>query len=86
MTKKRTFWAGLAIGILIGFLYGWLSIWATYTELERGHREREAELEAIKKIIYFSGDILRQQEEAFEWNLQSVKSVPEQTLEDESNQ
>lgn len=86
MTRKRSFWIGIVSGFLAGFLYGWLAIWATYTELERGHRERTAELEAIKKIIYFSGDILRQQEEAFEWNLQSVKPVPERTLKAESNQ
>lgn len=86
MTGKRSFWIGIVSGFLAGFLYGWLAIWATYTELERGHREREAELKAIKKIIYFSGDILRQREEALEWNLQSVKPTPERSLEAKSNQ
>jgi len=86
MTRKRSFWIGIVSGFLAGFLYGWLAIWATYTELERGHRERNAELEDIKKIIYFSEDILLQREEAFEWNLRAVKPAPERTLEDESNQ
>ena len=86
MLKKRVFWLGLVIGVLVGFLYGWLAIWATYTELEQGHRERKAELEAIKKIIYFSEDILLQREEAFEWNLRAVKLAPERTLEAKSNQ
>jgi len=86
MIKQKHFWLGLVIGILVGFLYGWLSVWATYTELERGHRERKAELEDIKKIIYFSEDILLQREETLEWNLRAVKPAPERTLEDESDQ
>jgi len=85
MIKKRNFWIGIVAGFLIGFLYGWLAIWATYTALERAHIQREAELRAIKEIIYFSEDILRQREEAFEWNLQSVKPAPERATEPEGD-
>lgn len=77
MLKKRSFWIGILIGFWIGFLYGWLGIWTTYTELEREHRQREAELGDIKRIIYSSEDILRQRKEILEWNLQNIKPVPE---------
>ena len=77
MTKKRNFWVGILIGFLAGFLYGWLSIWATYTALERDSRRREAELEQVKKSIYYIGDILSQGEEAIEWNRQTTLPVPE---------
>ena len=77
MIKRRTFWIGILAAFVVGFLYGWFSIWATYTALEQAHREREAELKTIKEIIYFSEDILRQREEDLEWNLQSMRPVPE---------
>jgi len=77
MTKKRNFWLGIIAGFLIGFLYGWLSIWATYTALERQNRERETELEQVKRIIYFSRDILSQRKGTLEWNLETKLPVPE---------
>jgi|GEM_PF-4168820 len=77
MIKRKHFWLGLVIGILVGFLYGWLSVWATYVGLEQTHIQNEAELKAIKKILYFSEDILQQRKDNFEWNLQSVRPIPE---------
>ena len=77
MLKKRSFCIGIIAGFLIGFLFGWLSIWATYTDLERQNREREAELEHVKRIIYFSRDILSQREGTLEWNIETALPVPE---------
>lgn len=73
MIKRRTLWIGILAAFVVGFLYGWLSIWATYTALERAHIQREAELRAIKKIIYFNEDIQRQREEARAWNALNMK-------------
>lgn len=77
MTKQRCFWLGLIIGFIIGFLYGWLSIWATYNALERASIRREAELEQVKRIIFYSEDILSQRKETLDWNIQSIKPAPE---------
>ena len=77
MLKKRNLWVGIIVGFLIGFLFGWLSIWATYTDLERQNREREAELKQVKRSIYYIGDILSQGEEIIEWNRQTTLPVPE---------
>ena len=81
MLKKHSFWIGIAVGIAVGFLYGWLSIWATYTSLERADRERTEELEAIKRIIYFSEDIQSQHKESVDWNEQNMISMPEWAVE-----
>lgn len=72
MTRKRGFWVGILIGFLAGFLYGWFSIWVTYTELERAHMKREAEMWQIKRILYYEENIFRQSREIFEWNRKAV--------------
>ena len=77
MLKKREFWIGFIVGGIVIFFYAWLSIWATYTDLERQNREREAELKQVKRIIYFSRDILSQREGTLEWNLETKLPVPE---------
>jgi len=77
MLKKRSFCIGIIAGFLIGFLFGWFSIWATYKDLERQNREREAELKQVKRIIYFSRDILSQREGTLEWNIETALPVPE---------
>ena len=77
MLKKREFWIGFIAGGIIIFFYAWLSIWATYTDLERQNREREAELKQVKRSIYYIGDILSQGEEIIEWNRQTALPVPE---------
>ena len=76
MTRRREFWIGILIGSLAGFLYGWLAIWITYTELERAHMEREAELRQIKRILYLEEDFFRQSREIFEWNRKVVLPSP----------
>jgi len=87
MTKQRCFWFGLAVGFLIGFLYGWLSIWATYTALERASVRRDAELNQVKRIIFYREDILSQRKEIFDWNRWATKPMPEWVVseEEESN-
>lgn len=77
MLKKRSFWIGILIGFWIGFFYGWLSIWATYNALEKASMRREAELEQVKRIIYYSEDILQQRKKIFDWNLQTKLPTPE---------
>jgi len=72
MTGKRGFWTGVLVGFLAGFLYGWLAIWITYTELERAHMKREAEMRQIKRILYLEEDLFRQSREIFEWNCEAV--------------
>lgn len=86
MFKRRSFWIGLIAGFLAGFLYGWFSIWATYTELEKQNKEREAELEAVRKIILYQEDILQQRKEILEWNLEHIQPVPEWAAGEEENQ
>jgi len=83
MTKRKDFWFCLFLAFLAGFLFGWLSIWATYTDLERQNREREAELEHVKRIIYFSRDILSQREGTLEWNIKTTLPVPEWAVAEE---
>jgi len=85
-SNKKQFWLGFLAGALVAFLYAWLSIWATYVELERGSRAREAELRQIKRIIYFSKDIFIQRKDSFEWNLQMVLPTPEWAQTEEDNQ
>ena len=86
MLKKRDFWIGFIAGGIVVFLYAWLSIWATYIDLERQNREREAEFKQVKRIIYFSRDILSQREGTFEWNKQTTLPVPEWAVANENNQ
>ena len=77
MIKQRAFWVGVVVGFAVCFLYAWLAIWATYTGLERAHIQREAELRAVKKIIYFSEDIQSQHKESIGWNEQNMIPMPE---------
>ena len=83
MLKKRSFWFGIIISFFIGFLFGWFSIWATYIDLERQNRAREAELEHVKRIIYFSRDILSQREGMLEWNIETALPMPEWAVAEE---
>jgi len=83
MIKRRTFWIGILVAFVVGFLYGWFSIWATYTALEQAHREREAELEAVRQIIFYSYELHSQRKEIIEWNRQAIKALPKGTKEGE---
>ena len=76
MIKQRDFWLGFVAGCIVMFFYAWFSIWVTYTALERAYLGREAELESIKKIVFYGRDIHSQREEAVEWNRQAIKPVP----------
>jgi len=65
------------------FFYAWLSIWATYTALERGYRENEVELGQVKRIIFYSEDILSQRKDIFDWNRQTTIPMPEWVMGEE---
>ena len=80
MLKKRSFWIGVAVGLIIGFLYGWFGIWATYIDLERQNKDRETRLQKIERIILSVDTIEQERLDIIEWNQRIMKPKPNEVL------
>ncbi len=76
MLKKRSFWIGVAVGLVVGFLYGWFGVWATYTSLERQSKDREMRLQNIERIILAVDTIEQGRIDIIEWNQNAMKPGP----------
>ena len=83
MLKKRSFWVGVAVGLVIGFLYGWFGIWATYTALERQSKDREMRLQKIERIILSVDHIEQERLDIIEWNQSAMKPKPTEAGEEQ---
>jgi len=86
MLKKRSFWIGVAVGLIIGFLYGWFGIWATYIDLERQNKDRETRLQKIERIILSVDTIEQERLDIIEWNCEHIQPGPTVVVAGEDNQ